>query len=157
MAVGFIPGGKIATTAKLGLAAPARQAAQVLANGTRGGIGPVLKGQAGVDQVVAGIEAAGGTILGREVTVKAATMVGGKVKYVKTRFDLFVELPCGTVCFLEVKNGWWARLTRNQRTAFPIIRSAGGIPVGNRAEIAGLPSGVPIGATQVWEVWLNKW
>ena len=37
----------------------------------KGGIGPVMKGQAGVNQVAADIEAAGGKVLGREITVEA--------------------------------------------------------------------------------------
>ncbi|MEO8220374.1 MAG: RHS repeat-associated core domain-containing protein [Specibacter sp.] len=149
MAIGFIPGGKIASAGKLGLAAPARQAAQVLAKGTKGGIGPVLKGQAGVDQVAAGIEAAGGKILGREITVEA----GG----VRSRMDLYAELPCGTVCFIEVKNGWWARLTKNQTTVFPLVRTQPWVAYGQNAIDANLIPGKIYGPISVWEVWLNKW
>jgi hypothetical protein len=39
----------------------------------RGGIAPVLQGQAGVDRAIAEIESQGGTVLGREITVE----VGG--------------------------------------------------------------------------------
>ena len=119
----------------------------VATNTARGGAGPVLKGQAGVDAVAADIEAAGGKVLGREITVEA----GG----VRTRPDLFVEQPCGTRCFVEVKNGPTAGLTPNQSTAFPVIQSTGGVPVGANAAAAGLTPGVPIGPTPVWVVYLS--
>ena len=109
-----------------------------------GGIGPVLKGQAGVNQVAADIEASGGQVLGREITVEA----GG----VRTRPDLFVEDACGNRCFVEVKNGPSAGMTPNQRAAFPVIQAQGGVPVGANAAAAGLTPGVPIGPTPVWVV-----
>ncbi len=111
---------------------------------TRGGAGPVRQGQAGVNRTVAEIEDAGGTVLGREVTVEA----GG----VRTRPDLFVETPCGVRCFVEVKTGPTAGLTPNQTTAFPEIISSGGVPRGANAAAAGLPPGQPIGPTPVWVV-----
>jgi hypothetical protein len=117
----------------------------VATNTARGGVGPVRRGQAGVDAVAADIEAAGGRVLGREITVEA----GG----VRTRPDLYVELPCGTRCFVEVKNGPSAGLTPNQRVAFPVIQSAGGVPVGANAAAAGLTPGVPIGPAPVWVVY----
>ena len=97
--------------------------------------------------MAADIEAAGGKVLGREITVEA----GG----VRTRPDLFVEQPCGTRCFVEVKNGPTAGLTPNQSTAFPVIQSTGGVPVGANAAAAGLTPGVPIGPTPVWVVYLS--
>lgn len=109
-----------------------------------GGIGPVLKGQAGVNQVAADIEASGGKVLGREITVDA----GGA----RTRPDLFVEDACGNRCFVEVKNGPTAKMTSNQKVAFPAIQSQGGVPVGANAAAAGLTPGVPIGPTPVWVV-----
>ena len=84
-------------------------------------------------------------MLGREITVEA----GG----VRTRPDLYVEQPCGTRCFVEVKNGLSAGLTPNQRAAFPVIQSTGGVPVGANAAAAGLTPGVPIGPTPVWVVY----
>lgn len=70
-------------------------------------------------------EAAGGRVLGREITIEA----GG----VRTRPDLFVELPNGQQVFLEVKTGGSAGLTRNQATAFPRIWSQGGVARGANA------------------------
>lgn len=113
--------------------------------GARGGAGPVSQGAAGVERTVADLKAAGGRVLGREVTVEA----GG----VRTRPDLFVELPCGTKCFIEVKTGPSAGLTPNQATGFPAIRSSGAIPRGRNAAAAGLTPGVPMGPTPVWTVW----
>ena len=71
---------------------------------------------------------------------------------VRTRPDLFVELPCGARCFLEVKTGPGAGLTRNQATGFPSIRSSGAVPRGANAAAAGLTPGVPMGPTPVWIV-----
>jgi len=110
----------------------------------RGGAGPVRQGEAGVQRTVDDLEAAGGRVLGREVTVEA----GG----VRTRPDLFVELPCGTMCFIEVKTGPRARLTPNQSTGFPVIRAGGAVPRGANAAGAGLVPGVPMGPTRVWTV-----
>lgn len=107
----------------------------------RGGIGPVLKGQAGVDRVIAEIEASGGKVLGQEITVDA----GG----VRTRPDLFVEDAAGNRFFVEVKNGPSAGLTPNQKAAFPTIESSGGVPAGKNAAAAGLKPGTPIGPTPV--------
>lgn len=110
----------------------------------RGGAGPVRQGAAGVQRTIDDLEAAGGRVLGREVTVEA----GG----VRTRPDLFVELPCGTRCFLEVKTGPGAGLTPNQTVGFPAIRSGGAVPRGGNAAAAGLTPGVPMGPTPVWVV-----
>ena len=103
------------------------------------------KGADGVAQVRRDIEAAGGRVLGSEITVDA----GG----VRTRPDLFARLPGGQLSFVEVKNGPGARLTPNQERAFPIIRTQGGVPRGANADkTPGLESGVPIGPTPVWVV-----
>lgn len=107
----------------------------------RGGIGPVLKGQAGVDRAIAQIESEGGTVLGREVTVEA----GG----VRTRPDLLVQNADGSIEFVEVKNGPNAGLTPNQETAFPAIRAGGAVPRGANAQAAGLPVGAPLPPTPV--------
>ncbi len=111
-----------------------------------GGIGPVLKGQAGVNQVVKEIEAGGGKILGREITVEA--------NGVRTRPDLFVETACGVQCFVEVKTGPYARLTKNQTAAFPAIQSQGFIPRGANAAAAGLTPGAAYGPMPVYTVYL---
>ncbi len=108
---------------------------------SKGGIGPVLKGQAGVERAIAEIEAEGGTILGREITIEA----GG----VRTRPDLYVKTAAGKTQFVEVKNGPGAGLTTNQKVAFPAIESTGGIPRGGNAAAAGLPPGEPIPPTPV--------
>jgi hypothetical protein len=110
----------------------------------RGGLGPVRQGAAGVGRAVADLEAAGGRVLGREVTIEA----GG----VRTRPDLFVELPSGQQAFLEIKTGASAGLTPNQTAAFPQIWTQGGIPREANAAAAGLTPGVPIGLTPVWTV-----
>ena len=86
----------------------------------------------------------GGRVLGREVAIKS----GG----VRTRPDLYVELPNGQRAFIEVKTGPGAGLTPNQATAFPKIRDLGGVPEGANSEAAGLAPGVPIGPTPVWVV-----
>ncbi len=113
----------------------------------KGGVGPVLKGQAGVKQVETEIEAAGGKILGREITVEA--------NGVRTRPDLFVEDACGIRCFVEVKNGPSAVLTKNQAAAFPWIQSTGFIPRGANAAAAGLTPGANYGPMSVWTVFLG--
>ena len=96
------------------------QAFQVLPHWRRGGIGPVLQGQAGVDRAIAQIKAEGGTVLGREITIEA----GG----VRARPYLHVQNADGTINFVEVKNGVNAALTKNQGIAYPAMRSVGGIP-----------------------------
>ena len=123
----------------------------VVVGAARGGLAAVLKGQAGVNAAAADIEAAGGRVLGTEITIE----VQNGLRTVRTRPDLFVELPSGQLAFVEVKAGWFARLTRNQKAAFPIIRTQGGIPVGANVDKvldAALARGVPIGPTPVWVV-----
>ncbi|MGH3937264.1 MAG: hypothetical protein ACRDTG_01300, partial [Pseudonocardiaceae bacterium] len=121
-------------------AARASDAAPVV----RGGAGPVRQGAAGVQRTVDDLEASGGRVLGREITIEA----GG----VRTRPDLFVELPSGQPAFLEVKTGPSAGLTPNQTTAFPQIAAQGGVPRGANAAAAGLTPGTAIGPTPVWVV-----
>lgn len=110
----------------------------------KGGLGPGLQGTAGVERAVADLEAAGGHVLGREVMIEA----GG----VRTRLDLYVELPTKQEAFLEVKTGPSATWTKNQAAAIPQIWTQGGIPRGANAAAAGLTPGVPIGPTPVWTV-----
>ena len=118
-------------------------------NGTttlaRGGIGPVLQGQAGVDRAIAQIKSEGGTVLGREITIEA----GG----VRARPDLLVQNADGTINFVEVKNGVNAALTKNQGIAYPAMRSVGGIPRGANAAAADLTVGTFMKATPVREIW----
>lgn len=101
-----------------------------------------MRGQAGVRKVAQAIEASGGKVLGREITVKA----GG----VRSRPDLFVELADGRRGFVEVKNGPSARLTKNQRVAYPAISSQGFTPVGKNAADAGFDVGTNHGPMPVW-------
>ena len=108
---------------------------------TRGGVGPVQQGQAGVARAISEIEAGGGTILGREITLE--------VGLIRTRPDLFVRNADGSVSFVEVKNGAGAALTPNQTTGFPFIQSGGAIPRGSNAAAAGLEVGVPLPPTSV--------
>ncbi|HEY4026121.1 MAG TPA: RHS repeat-associated core domain-containing protein, partial [Candidatus Dormibacteraeota bacterium] len=137
-AVGAIAGPLVAEMFGGGAAEEAAAAAA-----SRGGIGPVLQGQAGVDQAVADIEAAGGRVLGREITMD--------VNGVRTRPDLFVELPNGQQAFVEVKTGGGV-LTPNQATGFPGIQAGGAVPAGQNAANAGLTVGQPMGPTPVWVV-----
>ncbi|WP_218080306.1 polymorphic toxin-type HINT domain-containing protein [Anthocerotibacter panamensis] len=108
----------------------------LLVKGAKGGVGPVLKGQAGVSRAVGEIEAGGGTVLGREITLQAGT--------VRTRPDLLVRNADGSLLFVEVKNGAGATLTPNQTAGFPIIREGGSIPRGANAAAAGLEVGAPL-------------
>ena len=119
--------------------------AQDVAGTSAGGAARVAQGAAGVQRTVADLEAAGGKVLGREVSVD--------VNGVRTRPDLFAEFPNGQRGFLEVKTGPGARLTANQATGFPGIRAGGAVPVGDNAAAAGLPPGVPLGPTPVWTIY----
>jgi RHS repeat-associated protein len=111
----------------------------------RGGIGPVLQGQAGVDRAIAQIKSEGGTVLGREITMEA----GG----VRARPDLLVQNADGTINFVEVKNGVNTALTKNQGIAYPEIESVGGIPRGVNSTKAGLTVGTLMKATPVRIIW----
>lgn len=111
---------------------------------TKGGAGPVNQGKAGVDKFVSDFEKAGGTVIEREVSVRAGNTV--------TRIDLFVKMPNGSRAFIEVKTGAMAGLTKNQKIAFPVIRGGGGVPFGNHAHRAGLPVGEELKSIPVWVV-----
>jgi hypothetical protein len=108
--------------------------------GRVGGIEAVVKGQSGVARAIADIQSAGGRILGEEVTIETSAA--------RTRPDLFVEAANGNRFFLEVKNGPFASLTRNQRAAYPLIRTEGGVSraIGNRF----LPYGDVVPPTPVY-------
>jgi hypothetical protein len=112
--------------------------------GARGGAGPVSQGTAGVERTVADIEASGGRVLGREVTVE--------VNGVRTRPDLYAQLPNGKPAFVEVKTGEGARLTPNQAAGFPGIEAGGAVPRGANAANAGLEPGTALPPTPVWVV-----
>jgi RHS repeat-associated protein len=130
--------GELGTGGRLVAATDASETAAAV----RGGIGPVLKGQAGVERAIAQIESEGGQVVGREITVDA----GG----VRTRPDLFVQNADGSYSFVEVKNGASAGLTPNQEAAFPVIRAGGAVPAGaNAAATKVLTPGVPMGPIPV--------
>jgi hypothetical protein len=106
------------------------------------------QGEAGVDQTVADLEAAGGRVLGKEISLKAP-QAGWKA-----RADLYVELPNGQRTFLEVKTGPGAELSENQIQVYAETRSIGTIPYGaNAAKAEGITPGVSTGPTPVWVVW----
>jgi RHS repeat-associated protein len=108
-----------------------------------GGIGPVLKGRAGVQRAENDLRSQGNTIVENEVTVEAPDGT-------RTRIDIVIRTPNGDIEFVEVKNGTTADLTTNQRRAFPQIQTQGGTPVGPRA--ANVPEFTPgqqIGPTRV--------
>ncbi len=107
----------------------------------KGGVGPVLNGQAGVERGVARAQARGEVVLGREITIE--TPIG------RTRPDLLTRTPAGNLRFVECKNGPCASLTTRQKKAFPLIERQGGIPRGGNAAAAGLEPGVPIGPTRI--------
>lgn len=79
------------------------------------GIGPVQQGAAGVSYAKAQIQAAGGRVLGEEISVRPQ----GHAAHVRP--DLFASRPNGTLVFYDVKTGKGAGLTHNQRTGYPAI------------------------------------
>lgn len=101
-------------------------------------------GKAGVARTANEIEQAGGSILGSEITIKAAGW--------RAKANLYVELPSGQKAFIEVKTGENPGLSPNQEAVYPELIASGGVPVGRKAALAGLPPGEPIGPTQVWIV-----
>jgi hypothetical protein len=101
----------------------------------RGGRGPVDKGKAGVDMMVAEIEAKGGTVLGREVTIK--TRVGGG------RVDVVYRTASGEIRIGEAKHGPNAKLSAKQQRTYPVIEREGGVWRRQRAIDAGFMHGRP--------------
>ena len=83
-----------------------------------------------------------------------AIAVSGLKIGTEPRPDLFVEDACGNRCFVEVKTGPSAGLTKNQSKAFPWIQSQGFIPRGGNAAAAGLTPGQFYGPMPVWTVYL---
>jgi len=111
----------------------------------KGGLGPVLKGEAGVAQSAAAAAARGEQVLGKEITLTAGR--------VTTRPDLLVRKPDGALKFIESKCGSGACLTPNQRAGFPTIEAGGAVPRGGNAAAAGLQPGQPLGPTEVQVDW----
>lgn len=112
----------------------------------RGGAGPVMQGQAGVNAWADSFEASGGQVLGREVTLD--------VDGVRTRLDLYVKFPDGSRGFVEVKTGPTADRTTNQALAIPGIEAGGAVPAGARAAEALLRPGIELPPTTVTVVHL---
>lgn len=104
-----------------------------------GGIGPVLKGQAGVEQAVEEVEAEGGQVLGREITIE--TSAG------RARADFVYRDAQGNLIVGEAKNGPTAQLNSNQQAVYAEFQKSGGRFVGGNAQEAKLPPSV--GPTQV--------
>lgn len=90
----------------------------------------------------------GGTVVGRQVTIDAASS--------RVRPDFYVRDADGTMRFVEVKTGPNAPLSPNQQVGYPEIRTQGGVPRGANADAARLPSGTPIGPTPV-DIHRWKW
>jgi len=105
----------------------------------RGGIGPVLKGAAGVDRAVAEIEAEGGQVVAKEVTI--VTPAG------RARVDIVYKDASGNLALGEAKNGPTAGLNPNQQAVYKAAESGGATFVGGNASSAGLTGS--LGPTQV--------
>lgn len=103
--------------------------------GLTGGVGPVQQGQAGVAQSAAAATARGATVIGSEITVVTPSGV-------RTRLDL-MALQNGQLQPIEAKKGPNARLTKNQRKAFPEIAAKGCTAVGGNAAAAGIAGPLP--------------
>lgn len=91
----------------------------------RGGVGPVLKGEVGVARAMAEVEAEGGKVLGREVTVETAAG--------RARVDFVYEDAGGRIHLAEAKNGPTARLNPNQKAVYTEFEASGGRLVGAKA------------------------
>jgi RHS repeat-associated protein len=107
----------------------------------RGGMGPVRKGDAGVEKSVKAAEARGETVLGREITIRTS---GGRF-----RSDLVTRDAQGKVRPGESKCGPTACLNPNQVKRFQEFEQSGGTPVGRNAAKAGLKPGQPIDPAKV--------
>lgn len=108
-----------------------------------GGIGPVLKGAAGVEKAVAEIEAEGGQVVAREVTIQNSAG--------RARVDLVYKDSSGNFVLGEAKNGPTAALNPNQRAVYNAAQSEGAQLVGGNARNAGLPTTVPPSTVRVFK------
>lgn len=111
------------------------------ASTVRGGITPVLQGQAGVALAARTIELQGWSIVGEEVTIQ--TTMG------RFRIDLVARNGSGDLRFIEVKTGPNADLTINQQITHATFKEAGGQPVGANATEAGLPTDEPLSPKEI--------
>ena len=91
------------------------------------------------DMVVHDLESQGAQVLGREITLVAARH--------RTRVDMIVKNRDGALEIIEVKCGCEAKLSSQQKAAFPIIQQSGAELHGKKASDALLPE--TIGPTPV--------
>jgi RHS repeat-associated protein len=104
----------------------------------QGGIGPVLKGQAGEAKSEQEAIDVGEKVRGRQVTFE---LPSGK----RTRPDLVTDTPASELKVREAKNGPSARLTPGQTELKKTIDKGGPlIPRGANAQKAGLKPGEPV-------------
>lgn len=90
---------------------------------------PWKKGQQGVEKAIQEeVISKGGKILHAEVSVK----VNGKM----VRVDFAADLNNGKVTLFEIKNGPYARLTPNQKLAYPLMKGENPIPIIPKGENA---------------------
>ena len=118
------------------------EAATDAAKVKQGGIGPVRKGEEGVQKSINAAEARGETVLGREITFEAPNAT-------RTRVDVLTQKQDGGLVGIESKNGPKARLRKNQKDALPQLKAQGGTPRGKNAEAAGLEPGQPMGPIEI--------
>jgi RHS repeat-associated protein len=109
----------------------------------RGGLGPVLKGAVGVAKAVAEIEAEGGTVIAREVTISNSAGTA--------RVDVVYQDASGELKLGEAKNGPTADLNRNQRAVYGAMKREGARLVGGNASSAGLPSSIGPASVRVFK------
>jgi len=109
----------------------------------KGGLGPVLQGLVGVDKAVAEIEAEGGTVVAKEVTV--VNSAG------RARVDVVYRDSSGELKFGEAKNGPTAALNPNQQAVYGAMEKEGAKLVGGNAATAGLPLSVSPTAVRVFK------
>jgi RHS repeat-associated protein len=103
---------------------------------SKGGIGPVLKGQRGVERAINELQLEGVTNIHTEITFE--------VSGTRIRVDIAGEFN-GEIRLYEVKTGPAADLTRNQRIAFPLMQGdVPIIPFGQNAIRAGFVPGQEI-------------
>ncbi len=108
-----------------------------------GGIGPVLKGVQGVEMAATQIEAEGGQIVAREVTIENSAG--------RARVDLVYRDSSGNLQLGEAKNGPTAGLNSNQQRVYAAAQTEGARLVGGNAQSAGLPSTVAPGSVRVFK------
>jgi len=113
--------------------------AAIEAESSNGGIEPVLKGQAGVNQAIEEVEAEGGQVLGKEITIENSAG--------RARADFVYKDAQGNLIVGEAKNGPTAALNSNQQAVYSEFGKSGGRFVGGNAQAANLPPSV--GPTQV--------